>query len=156
MEKDLAEQVGAAISQRLSSLAYRWKDESQYEDFAEYQKVIAKEFEKFPAVKFIKLNKKPFEAVFTINETKWVLRVNAKSIKLIQTNVKVSDEDFTELDKKHKEAALAKGVHVVIRCELKKGTAWLGCQLPLPSFIENRVRQYEEKYKCKVLSWKVI
>jgi hypothetical protein len=156
MEKELAEQIGAAISQRLSSLAYRWRDESQYEDFAEYQKIIAKEFEKFPAVRFIKLNKKPFEAVFAINETEWVLRVNAKSIKLMQTNVKVNEDDFAELDKKNKVEALIKGFPIVIRIETKKGMGWLGCKLPLPSVVEDRVRQYEEKYKCKVLKWKIV
>jgi hypothetical protein len=87
MEKELAEQIGAAMAQFLSSLAYRWKDESQYEDFAEYEKAVAKQFEKFPAAKFIKLNKKPFQAEFAINETEWVLRVNAKSINLAQRRI---------------------------------------------------------------------
>lgn len=52
----------AGVAQYFSSLAYRWQDEKQYEDFAEYKRALKA---KLPAgYVFVSLTKQPFAWVY--------------------------------------------------------------------------------------------
>lgn len=57
------------------SLYYRWQDECEYENIADYSKVIAKPVVKIGG-KFVKMTKRPFGFVFTLDGSTFHFTIN--------------------------------------------------------------------------------
>jgi len=55
----------------------RWQDEKEYEDFKEYEKIMAKEIEKV-GVKFVKGSKRPFGVIFQIQNLNFLFYMTSK------------------------------------------------------------------------------
>jgi hypothetical protein len=72
-----AESFAKSIYPIVDSLAQRWADESQYEDFADYIKPLQKPA-KDAGVTLTKMNKKPFGVLFTVDEVGHVFEVRVK------------------------------------------------------------------------------
>ena len=53
----------------IANLSFRWKDEKEYEDFNEYNKVLKESLDslKLDGVKFVKAIKRPFGITFTVD-----------------------------------------------------------------------------------------
>lgn len=66
----------------LCNLYERWQDEKEYEDFADYAKVMKESAEKTPGIKFLKGTKRPFGFNFTYNKVRYELGVRAKGNRL--------------------------------------------------------------------------
>jgi len=64
--KTVAKQFFNSMSTLIENLASRWQDEKQYEDIADYKKVIDKAAKKFSGVKVTEMTKRPFGFFFTL------------------------------------------------------------------------------------------
>ena len=79
-KSEVAEHVYKGCENMLINLYGRWLDEKEYEDFAEYGKVIADRiiFE-FPQVKFVKASKNPFGFTFMAESKTYQVGINSKN-----------------------------------------------------------------------------
>lgn len=54
------------VATRISNLAYRWQDERQYEDWADYARVLQEMLPTYAT--FLKATKRPFGVHFTVGD----------------------------------------------------------------------------------------
>lgn len=78
--KTVAEQVFNALENTMTYLYGRWLDESAYEDFADYEKVMKREIEKIQGAEFLKGTKRPFGCHFKVGEKIYEYTVNTRNI----------------------------------------------------------------------------
>jgi len=57
-QKELGSLVCQTIADHYGYLKGRWMDEKEFEDFAEYEKSMAKKFDKIPGAEFVSMNKR--------------------------------------------------------------------------------------------------
>ena len=82
--------VYQATGDTIAELWNRWQDEKEYEDFADYQKVLKNRFEKANVenATFIKATKRPFGIQYLINDVQTVqLFVKRKGNNLVFTTI---------------------------------------------------------------------
>jgi predicted transcriptional regulator len=80
----LAESAMDRIVKRFDYLEARWGDESEYEDFAEYEQVAKKAVEK-EGFKFVSLKKQPMKLVFRDKSAKYEIYIKGNQIQLDTT-----------------------------------------------------------------------
>lgn len=64
--------------QYLSYLAYRWKDEGQFEDFKTYIKAMCDRTP--PSLKFIELKKRPFQVIVSDGTRDYFMKIKGNQI----------------------------------------------------------------------------
>lgn len=77
-EKEFVARTMNSIMERLCYLYSRWLDEREYEDFAEYAKVMST---MLPAeMTFGKASKRPFGFTFSMNDKTWQVSLTARNM----------------------------------------------------------------------------
>jgi hypothetical protein len=65
-----------ALQNTMLNLVSRWLDESEYEDIADYAKIINKELEQYNLV-VLKMSKRPFGFTFVVNGHVYAITLSA-------------------------------------------------------------------------------
>lgn len=83
MTEQQCKQIVSPMKETLLRLHMRWLDEKEYEDFADYEKVMREKFDSLPAdygVTFVKGSKRPFGLVFAWNGEQKLLSITTREI----------------------------------------------------------------------------
>lgn len=82
-EIELAKKTLKAIltgtSQLIGNLYSRWLEESEYEDIAEYGKVVKNALKSYECVEFIKMTKRPFGFIIKIQGVSFQFKMTIRS-----------------------------------------------------------------------------
>jgi hypothetical protein len=78
--KEIVSKIATHLEEELDYLQGRWKDESEYEDFAEYEGCMKRKVDELGLsnVEFIKGTKRPFGFKFTVDGIEWSIYFKTK------------------------------------------------------------------------------
>jgi len=82
----IVDKVMDRIGETLISLYFRWQDEREYEDFADYAREVKSFFHAIPDAKFVKMTKRPF-AVYWTCRSDGLLRMTKATATCVETFV---------------------------------------------------------------------
>lgn len=81
MKKEIVSAFQEKCSRQFINLKWRWEDEKQYEDFADYITVVKKMCEDNGA-EFLKMSKRPFQVTFKLAGQLCEMKATTKSVEV--------------------------------------------------------------------------